>query len=1003
VLEVRPRPPSPPPPRPPAPRLARPRRAWLPPLPFPLEGSTGLTAQQLRGVDVKFPFEAYPCQVKYMECVLEALQSSENALLESPTGTGKTLCLLSAALAWQEAELRAMEAARAAGLLPQAAAGRQVMPGDDRAPQQRPPTIVYASRTHSQLAKVVQELRLTPYRPPTVVLGSRQQLCVHDKVRQLSGAAQVYGCRNLTSRRMCAPHRKVQEHVKGLEGAGVDSSRRILDIEDLLQTGENGRGPCPYYLSRELGHTADLVLVPYNYVLDPRLRAGLAVEWKNCVMIFDEAHNIEDVCADAASVDCDPMMLPGWHSEISASLEPLLNQREQGNAEVDGPIEDRQFLKGLVLKLEGHVKNVAKNVGEAGRTYAGHHIYELLEGSGIKADETTLHLVLGQVRSAMEDLATARGTTLGKSGAAGAPNFRLQTLETLLRRILDSMKPAREAGGRERQRVESYRLHIAMEREAQSGELAPALHFWCFSSSLALSELKEEWGVRSMVLTSGTLSPMDSFASELALPFPVRLENPHVIDASQIFVGILPKGPAGRALNSTFRNRSDPGYLQDLGNSIANFARTVPDGLLIFFASFSAMETSLKAWEQPGPGGAPGIRDRILRHKEIVVEPRQSNRFSEACEEYRFKLANKSGAVFFAVCRGKLSEGLDFSDRAGRAVVVTGIPFPPLKDKRVNIKKQVLDMERAKGGAGLSGNEWYTQQATRAVNQALGRVIRHKGDYGAVLLCDERFASQTNQKQISAWMRPHIKACGSFGELVGSLTRFFRHVGESPFVLEAGASKRLREENRKKAGAPKKIESVFRAAGVRPALRDANALGRRAAGAPSQKFITQLQGSTGRSGGAAPLGTTTSAPGGRAPSLVEQLQKMRKPLPPAHGPVAPRGLVPAQSQAASSGAPAGAATRPVAAPRAAGVANLGELMRRAKCLVAGPTLALVVQEAKRLLNLQARLTEGDVAAACQAVANCGMDTVQLGAVHDIFREVAPARAWPEALRQGCED
>merc|ERR1712078_480734 len=218
-------------------------------------------------------------------------------------------------------------------------------------------------------------------------------------------------------------------------------SRRILDIEDLLQTGENGRGPCPYYLSRELGHTADLVLVPYNYVLDPRLRAGLAVEWKNCVMIFDEAHNIEDVCADAASVDCDPMMLPGWHSEISASLEPLLNQREQGNAEVDGPIEDRQFLKGLVLKLEGHVKNVAKNVGEAGRTYAGHHIYELLEGSGIKADETTLHLVLGQVRSAMEDLATARGTTLGKSGAAGAPNFRLQTLETLLRRILDSMEP----------------------------------------------------------------------------------------------------------------------------------------------------------------------------------------------------------------------------------------------------------------------------------------------------------------------------------------------------------------------------------------------------------------------------------------------------------------------------------------------------------------------------------------------------------------------------------
>ena len=38
----------------------------------------------------------------------------------------------------------------------------------------------------------------------------------------------------------------------------------------------------------------------------------------------------------------------------------------------------------------------------------------------------------------------------------------------------------------------------------------------------------------SILLTSGTLSPLDSFAAELALPFPVRLENPHVIDPSQV-------------------------------------------------------------------------------------------------------------------------------------------------------------------------------------------------------------------------------------------------------------------------------------------------------------------------------------------------------------------------------------------------------------------------------------------------------------------------------------
>ena len=44
---------------------------------------------------------------------------------------------------------------------------------------------------------------------------------------------------------------------------------------------------------------------------------------------------------------------------------------------------------------------------------------------------------------------------------------------------------------------------------------------------------------------------------------------------------------------------------------------------------------------------------------------------------------SSSGAVFFAVCRGKVSEGLDFADRAGRAVVITGIPYAMKTDPKV--------------------------------------------------------------------------------------------------------------------------------------------------------------------------------------------------------------------------------------------------------------------------------------------------------------------------------
>lgn len=60
-------------------------------------------------------------------------------------------------------------------------------------------------------------------------------------------------------------------------------------------------------------------------------------------------------------------------------------------------------------------------------------------------------------------------------------------------------------------------------------------------------------------------------------------------------------------------------------------------------------------------------------------------------QDFRSKLDDPSGggAVFFAVCRGKVSEGLDFSDRAGRGVVITGIPFSATHDPAVRLQRQV--------------------------------------------------------------------------------------------------------------------------------------------------------------------------------------------------------------------------------------------------------------------------------------------------------------------------
>lgn len=39
--------------------------------------------------------------------------------------------------------------------------------------------------------------------------------------------------------------------------------------------------------------------------------------------------------------------------------------------------------------------------------------------------------------------------------------------------------------------------------------------------------------------------------------------------------------------------------------------------------------------------------------------------------------------MLVCVCRGKLSEGIDFADDAARAIFVIGVPYPCVNDPRV--------------------------------------------------------------------------------------------------------------------------------------------------------------------------------------------------------------------------------------------------------------------------------------------------------------------------------
>lgn len=58
-------------------------------------------------------------------------------------------------------------------------------------------------------------------------------------------------------------------------------------------------------------------------------------------------------------------------------------------------------------------------------------------------------------------------------------------------------------------------------------------------------------------------------------------------------------------------------------------------------------------------------------------------------------------------------------------------------------------------------------QAFRAINQAVGRCIRHSKDFGAIVLLDPRFQQPSNQKELSKWLRGAVV---NFNDLMDMIT-----------------------------------------------------------------------------------------------------------------------------------------------------------------------------------------------------------------------------------------
>ncbi|KAF4319285.1 hypothetical protein BBI17_006633 [Phytophthora kernoviae] len=695
-----------------------------------------------------------------------------------------------------------------------------------------PPRIYFCSRTHSQLAQVVDELKHCPVsylespedsntftnQLQTCILGSKRNYCVNQKVNK--DPSQVdEKCRLALEGQSCSYFRK-RKRVNDLRRAVPP----VWDIEDIVKLAQRHR-ECAYFHAREALDHANIVFAPYNYLLDPTIREAVGITLKDSIIVLDEAHNVEDTCRSSASVEVTTEVLEAAIKAFSIVIKHG-NRPKTYNALL-------KLLNGInrwLQAVNNNANTILQNSGfdVKSKVWDGADALAMLaEYSGLTRD------TLAEMKKNMQDVREYESelTSNGESSqeqtpatqdAAANPSGASVVLGALALTTVESIMHVVDYMFRDQLKyLNDFKL-VVIKSKAQWQEggrfLSPTkrngnewqlkMCIWCLNAAVAFSDIANE--ARSVILTSGTLSPMDSFAGELGVNFPIRLEANHVVNMrKQVFIGSIMRGPGNVDLQSTYNNQQDPKYQDSMGQVLLQYSQSIPGGILMFFPSYSLLNKLSTRWKQTKLWG------EIEQFKTVYTEPRNAGKdFDALLEDYKDTIVaysstlpsgmgttngqpEKTGAIFLAVYRGKVSEGIDFSDDNARAVLCVGIPFPNVKDLQVSLKRKYQDQKSRMDPKLVNGHVWYNLQAFRALNQALGRCIRHRRDYGAIMLIDSRHRFNAHTKSLSKWMRPYIQEFEHSQMCLPMFSNFFEHNRlELPHAVPASASSSDRKPKR---------------------------------------------------------------------------------------------------------------------------------------------------------------------------------------------------------------
>ncbi|KAM7190814.1 ATP-dependent RNA helicase chl1 [Rhypophila sp. PSN 637] len=700
--------------------------------------------------------------------------------------------------------------------------------------------IYYTSRTHSQLTQFISELRRPEFPPsvpsgaaktkghkddaPTsevvkqVPLSSRQKLCINPTVNRL-GSLQAINDR-CTEMQQSKSAQKCSfmpgaENVKTTHQFRDTVMATLPDIEDLFRIGKELK-VCPYYASRTAIPGAEVVTLPYPLLLQKSARDALGIKLEGNIVIIDEAHNIMDAVANVHAAEIKLSELRRARKMLGVYVKRFGKKLKGENrvlvAQVGRVIESLSEWLDATLQAKGDQGIADTNDLLKARGADQINLYELTR----YIQESKLAYKVESYASHIEEeqlSATSKQKLQKTTSSVSSPVLHtlvsflnaLTNLSTEGRVFYEKIKPQPGTG----------------TSSTPTGSPDIKLSYLLLSPTHAFSSIASS--ARAVILVGGTMSPFEDYKAHLFPTLPpsklTTLSCGHVIPSSNLCVWTLgstrpaPPGTstAPDAFEFSFQKRSDKNMVRQLGLAILNICTVVPDGVVVFLPSYSYLDEVLSIWQTADPsqstaaGPAKTIWDRLGVKKALFRESKGGSS-DEILAEYSNAIltpqtenggSKAKGALLLSVVGGKMSEGINFSDRLGRCVVIVGLPYPNINSPEWKARIEYIEStalsrslptsaaEQAvvtpsaqqKEQAKQAARDFYENACMRAVNQSIGRAIRHRGDYAAIVLVDRRFGTERIKTKLPGWIRggmvEGIEKKG-LGGLMGALSGFFR-------------------------------------------------------------------------------------------------------------------------------------------------------------------------------------------------------------------------------------